>query len=94
LPLHPQAGATTIRIPVSLSDVYEGTWTIDNNGEITSSWSFGGSFILFQGRTPRSAHTDSRLASVTGTLPAGSFRVPVRCQPPLGQEAAALAASG
>ncbi|EFN56045.1 hypothetical protein CHLNCDRAFT_145493 [Chlorella variabilis] len=70
-------GTTTIRIPVSLSDVYAGTWTIDSDGKITSSWSFGGAFFLFKGRTPRSYHTDSRLAAVTGTAPQGAFRLQV-----------------
>ena len=29
----PQAGKTTIYIPVSLSDVFAGTWTMDSAGE-------------------------------------------------------------
>ncbi|EFN60037.1 hypothetical protein CHLNCDRAFT_133254 [Chlorella variabilis] len=70
-------GATTIRIPLSLSDIYNGTWYIDDAGKIHSAWSFGGSFFLFQGEPQRSIRPENRLAFVAGVLPAGAYRIPI-----------------
>lgn len=76
--LHPQPQATIIRIPVSLSDVYDGTWSQAANGDITSQWSFGGSFFLFQGRTSRTSKPATFLANINATVPVGGYRIPVR----------------
>ncbi|KAL4856222.1 putative cinnamyl alcohol dehydrogenase 2 [Chlorella vulgaris] len=69
--------ATIIRIPVSLSDVYDGTWSQAANGDITSQWSFGGSFFLFQGRTSRTSKPATFLANINATVAVGGYRIPV-----------------
>ncbi|PSC69079.1 band 7 [Micractinium conductrix] len=70
-------GLTTIHIPVSLSDVYPGTWT-ENGGSVTSAWNSGGGFINFEGRRQRSDNGGTLLAVIDQPVPVGTNRIPVR----------------
>ncbi|PSC75203.1 band 7 [Micractinium conductrix] len=68
-------GRTVIRIPVSLSDVYAGTWRKLSNGKITSNWCFGGAFFEFSGGVARSDNRKFVLGEVQGAVPQHARRL-------------------
>ncbi|KAL4457378.1 hypothetical protein ABPG75_012243 [Micractinium tetrahymenae] len=76
-------GLTIIHIPVSLSDVYQGTWSLGNDGTLASSFSFGGAFILFRSVPQRSRNTGTLLATINAPVTVGSIRLPVDSSAPL-----------
>lgn len=72
-------GKTTIYIPVSLSDVFQGTWARSTSGAIFSQWSSGGAFINFEGKRQRSRTTKTFLGRIRGgqAVPRYSTVIPV-----------------
>ncbi|EFN58938.1 hypothetical protein CHLNCDRAFT_140922, partial [Chlorella variabilis] len=70
-------GQSIVHIPLSLSEVYQGTWTSDASGNVKSAWSSGGAFITFAGRRQRSDNARTLLATITGPVAHGSNRIPV-----------------
>lgn len=77
-------GETTIFIPNSLSDVFQGTWTSDGGDNVQSAWSSGGGFITFVGKRQDSGNSRTLLATIREGVSAGSNRLLVknvgRCQ--------------
>lgn len=71
------ANTTELYIPLSLSDVYNGTWNMDESGKVTSAWLYRGGFLSINGRRCRSTPRSTLLATVDGSVQQGAMKIPV-----------------
>jgi hypothetical protein len=69
--------STVLFVPLSLADVFPGTWTTNADGSVSTQWLYSGGFLSFIGEQRRSHTASTRLGKVTGAVEQGDTILPV-----------------